>query len=46
MLRLIPKKIEKIMINQLHDMDNEFNLDKIESDLNATDYKKHNRNKK
>ena len=38
--------IEKIMIKQLHDMDNEFNLDKIESDLNATDYKKHNRNKK
>lgn len=39
------KEIEEIMIKQLHNMDDEFNLPKIESDLNATDYKKHNRNK-
>lgn len=39
------QEIEKIMIKQLYDMDNEFNLPKIESDLNATDYKKRNRNK-
>lgn len=39
------KEIEEIMIKQLYDMDDEFNLPKIESDLNATDYKKHNRNK-
>ena len=39
------KDIEEIMIKQLHDMDDEFNLQKIECDLNATDYKKHNRNK-
>lgn len=39
------KEIEEIMIKQLHDMDKEFNLPKIECDLNATDYKKHNRKK-
>lgn len=39
------KEIEEIMIKQLHDMDKEFNLQEIASDLNATDYKKHNRKK-
>ncbi len=33
-------EIEKIMMDQLHKMDAEFNLPVIESDLNATDYKK------
>lgn len=32
-------EIEDIMVKQLHEMDNEFNLPKIESGLNATDYK-------
>ena len=39
------KEIESIMIKQLYDMDKEFNLQKIEYGLNATEYKKHNRNK-
>ena len=39
-------EIEAVMVKQLHEMDNEFNLPKIESDLNATDYKKHAREKK
>ena len=39
-------EIEKIMVNQLHKMDAEFNLPVIESDLNATDYKKQQREKK
>lgn len=39
------KEIEEVMIKQLHDMDDEFNLPKIECDLNATDYKKHHHNK-
>jgi len=39
-------EIEAIMVKQLHEMDSEFNLPKIESGLNATDYKKHAREKK
>lgn len=39
-------EIEKIMIKQLREMDSEFNLQKIESGLNATDYKKQARRKK
>jgi len=38
-------EIEEIMIKQLHDMDNEFNLPEIERGIHATEYKKHNRNK-
>lgn len=35
------KEIEELMIKQIHEMDAEFNLPEIETDLNATDYKKH-----
>jgi hypothetical protein len=38
-------EIEEIMIKQLRDMDNEFNLPEIERGIHATEYKKHNRNK-
>jgi len=39
------QEIEDIMIKQLHDMDRKFGLPEIEYGLNATEYKKHNRNK-
>ena len=39
-------EIEKIMVKQMYEMDAEFNLPKIESGLNATDYKRHAREKK
>ena len=39
------KEVEKIMMKQLYNMDQEFNLQKIESGIHATEYKKRNRNK-
>ena len=38
-------EIEEIMIKQLREMDSEFNLPETPSGLNATDYKKQNRQK-
>lgn len=39
-------EIEEIMVKQLHEMDAEFHLQKIESGLNSTEYRKHVREKK
>jgi len=39
------KEIEEIMVKQLRDMDNEFNLPETPRGLNATEYKKRKRNK-
>ncbi len=38
-------EIEKIMQNQMYEMDEEFNLPRIQSDLNSSEYRKKRRNK-
>jgi lysophospholipid acyltransferase (LPLAT)-like uncharacterized protein len=40
------KNLEDIMIKQLRDLDSEFNLPKVEQDLNATDFKKNLKEKR
>ena len=38
-------EIEKIMQNQMYEMDEEFNLPRIQSDLNSSEYRKQRRTK-